>query len=140
LEPIEGAITSNANKPLDAEALEPAMNGVELILVLWIHVISRRTQNGSTFGRIQLRDFLKQRVKVHMGQVWVVEAVESLNQPIGLEIELVGPLDGSVDGGVQGRGVTACGQNTDAFHWVVGGLWSGCGIASLAPLHARVGL
>lgn len=46
----------------------------------------------------------------------VEQRIESFDQADDLDAELVGANDSAVNGGVEGRGITAGGQDADALH------------------------
>ena len=65
---------------------------------------------------IELRNDVEQRIEVHVGHARVQQAVEALDHAVDFDLQLIGPSHGAVDRGVQGRRVSAGGQNGDAFH------------------------
>ena len=65
---------------------------------------------------IELRDFLKERIEVHVRHPGVEEAVEALDEPIDLDLQLIGAHDGAVNRGVQRRRVASRRQDADSFH------------------------
>ena len=116
LQPVEGAITADADQTFDAQLLKPFFNDVELFLVVRVHIVSRGPQDGPSIGRVEFRDLLEERVERNVGEPLIVETVESLDEADDLQIEFIGAFHSPVNGGVQRGRVSACRQYSDAFH------------------------
>ena len=74
---------------------------------------------------------LVERVKMDMRHARVEETVEAFDQADNFDVELICARDRSSDRGVQGRGVTAGGEDANAFH----GSFIGSGFA---PIGSQV--
>ena len=118
LQAVEGTVAADANEPLDAQLFQPRLDNVEVLLVFRIHIIAGRTDERAALGGVELGDFLKERVEMNVGDARIEQAVEPLDEPENLDLELVRPHHRAVDGRVQGGRVAAGGQNADAFHTV----------------------
>src|SRR5205823_14883577 len=96
-------------------------NLVAIRLLIRVDVVPLRTDGRSAFGWIELGDFLKQRIQVHVRHARIEQAVEAFDESVDFNAELVGADDGAVDGGVERGRVSSGRQNADAFH---GSCWS----------------
>ena len=116
LQPVERAVAADGNQPFDAELLQPRRDEVELVLLVRIDVVARRADERAAFGRIELGNLLKERIQVHVRHARVEQAIEALDEPVDLDLQLVGAHDRAVNGGVERRRVATGGENADAFH------------------------
>ena len=116
LQGVERAVTADGNQPLDAQLGQACRNAIQLVLPVRIDVVPRRADESAALGRIELRDFLKQRVQMHVRHAWIEQAVEAFDEPVDLNPQLVGAHDGAVYRGVERRCITAGRQDADAFH------------------------
>ncbi len=66
LQPIQRPVPADANQSLNPKILKPQRDGVQFFRFLRIDVISRGTDERSAFGRVQLGNFLKERVEMDM--------------------------------------------------------------------------
>ncbi len=116
LEAVERAVAADGNQPLDAEPRETRRDAVDLRLLVRVDVVPRRADERAALGRIELRDFLEQRVQVKVRHARVEEAVEALDEPVDLNPKLVGADHRPMDRRVERRRIAAGGQDADAFH------------------------
>ena len=116
LQAVQRAVAADRDQPLDAELRQTLGNQIELGGLVRVDVVARGADQRATLGGIELRDLLKQRIQVQVRHPRVEEAVETLDQAVDLDAQLIGADHGAVDRRVQRRRVTAGGQNADAFH------------------------
>ena len=89
---------------------------VELVLLVRVDVVARRADERAALGRIELGNFLEQRIQMDVRHARVEQAVEALDEAEDFDPQLVGAHDGAVNGGVERGRVAAGRQNADAFH------------------------
>ena len=101
-------------------------------MVVGVDVVAGGADEGAAAGHVQFGNRGEQRVEVDVRHAGVEQAAEALDEAEHLDAALVGPGDGAVNGGVQGRGIAAGGQDADAFH---GGSppWGSSGAAAAPP-------
>ncbi len=116
LQPVERAVAADADQPLDLQALQAVRDVVHALRVIGVDVIARSTENRPSHRRIQFGNRTEQRIQVKMGDPRVEQAVESLDQAIHLDLQLIRPHDGAVNRGVQRRRIAASRENSNAFH------------------------
>jgi hypothetical protein len=114
--PLKGAVSTDADQPLDAEFFQPRFDHVEVLFIVGINIIPGRTDERAALGGVEFGNFLKQRVEMNVRHARVEQAVEPLDEADNFDLELVGAHHRAVNGGVQRGGVAAGGQDANAFH------------------------
>ncbi len=107
LQSVQGAVAAHANQTFHPQLFQPREDQVQLLFVVRINVVARRTDERAALGRVQFRNFLIERVEMNVRNRRVKQAVESLDQAEDFDAKLVGANDRAVNGRVQGRCVSA---------------------------------
>src|SRR5262249_7887857 len=106
----------DADETVDLEPRDAVRNLIEGRGVARVHEGARCAQQRAAARGVQLRDLRVEGVQVHVGHVRVQQAAEALDEAEQLDAQVVGPHRAALDGGIEGRGVPARGEDPDALH------------------------
>lgn len=116
LQAIERAIAADADQPFQAQLADAGVNQVQLLLFVWIDIVSRRPDECAAPGRFQFGNGLEKGVEMDVRDLGIKQGIEPLDQAIKLYLQMVCPHHRAVNGSVKGRGIAAGGQNANPFH------------------------
>ena len=91
-------------------------NDIEFVGSFGIDIVPRRTDKRAALGRIEFRNFLKQRIEMHMRCARIEQAVEAFDQSIHFDAELVRARYRAVDRGVERGRVASCRKDSESLH------------------------
>ena len=109
LQAVEGTVASDGNQSFNAELLQTRREEINLVLIISIHVITRRTDERSALRRIELRDSLEKRIQVHVRHTRIEEAIKALDESVDFNFQLVRAHHCAMNRGVERRRVASCG-------------------------------
>ncbi len=119
LHTIESAVAADADQTFDFQAPQAVHDLTYSFLVIRVHVIARRADEGAPARHIQFGNWREQGVEMDVRHAWIEQAAEAFDEAENLDLSLARANNGAGDGGVDGGRVAAGGEDANAFHLCV---------------------